>query len=149
MQLVARIFNQGTLKLLAALAIPTSIGWFFYSSQQQAKIEWENYQKEQKEHPTVKSAVVNNYGLKEVDDGNSIRWQLTAKTGTMTNTQDVVLEGVKVVYYDAQTHAMKMSLQAPYGTANQATRFVKLRGDKGQRIVAEGQGGKSRFECSN
>jgi hypothetical protein len=42
---------------------------------------------------------------------------------------------------------MKMRMIAPYGTANQTTKFVKLKGDKGQPVVAEGDGGKSKFEC--
>ena len=149
MELAYRIINHGSIKVLAALAIPAFIAWFFVYSQQQANLEVDKYRQEQKVHPTAANVIINNYGLKEIDDSNHIRWQLTAKTGTMAgNNQDVILEGVKMDYFDPQTHAIKMALTAPYGTANQVTRFVKLKSEKGQKVLAEGAGGKSKFECA-
>jgi hypothetical protein len=141
------VINRGALKLIAALAVPASIGWFFYYANQQANMEVEQFKKEQKDNPIAERVEIKNYGLKEVDDSNQILWQLIAKTGSVDpNGHDVSLEDVKVEYFDKLTHALKMRLTAPIGQANQQTRAVKLFGKDNIYVVAEG-GNQSRFQC--
>lgn len=133
------------LKVVGALSIPAGIGWFFWYSQEQANIEVENYKKEQKSAPTTDTVVVNNYQLKEVDDLNHIRWQLVSEKGRLApNNKDVVLDKVKVEYFDGPN--VKMRIYAPKGEANQETRFVKLMSQDKERVRCEGDGGKSKFE---
>jgi len=139
--------NRGALKLFAALAIPASIAWFFYYANDQANIEVAKFKEEQKDKKIVDRVEIKNYGLKEVDDSNQIRWQLVAKTGSVDpNGHDVSLEDVKVEYFDKVTRALKMRLTAPIGKANQQTRAVKLFGNDNTYVVAEG-GNQSRFQC--
>ncbi len=147
MSVVAQVFNRGVLKLLLALAIPASIAWFFLYSQQQADKQISDYKKEQKANPTTDRVIIKDYGLKEVDDSNHIRWQLLAAAGVVSpDNQNVTLEDVKVEYYDSATKALKMRLIAPTGTANQSTRYVKLTAPDGKYVIAEGEGGKSKFQ---
>ena len=139
MSAISMIFNRNALKLVAALAIPSSIAYFFYFSQQQANRELEQYKKEQATHATSEELVVNDYEMKEVDDSNRLRWLLKSHEGKlMPNGQDVELKGVKVEYYDPTTKALKMSITAPLGVANQTTKYVKLNADKTGRVIADG-----------
>lgn len=148
MSLVETVFNRNFFKLALALAIPTSIAYFFYYSQKQADVEIKNYMHEQHEHPTASQLNIENYGMKEVDDGNHVRWQLTSKLGTlMPNGQDVRLTDVTVEYFDSTTKALKMRLCAPLGEANQSTKFVRLLAQDRQKVLALGEGGKSKFEA--
>lgn len=148
MSFASLVFRKSTIKLFVALAIPASIAWFFWYSQQQADYEVKQYQKEQKENPTSEKLTIKNYAMKEIDDLNRIRWQLTAAEGNlMPNGKDVQLDDVKVEYYDATTRELKMRLLAPFGTANQETKYVKLESKDGKPVVADGQGGKSKFTC--
>lgn len=133
-------------KLVAALSIPAGIGYFFYYSQQQAVIEVEQYQKEQKERPTIEGIVINNYQLKEVDDFNHIRWRLSSARGHLApNNKDVTLDNVTVEYYDGPN--VKMRISAPKGEANQETRYVKLVKDSKIRVHCETDAGKNKFEA--
>jgi hypothetical protein len=142
------VLNRSVWKLIVALAIPGGIAWFFFYSQQQANMEVEKYKAEQKAHPMSEELVIKNYAMKEIDDANRIRWQLMADTGKLkSNGKDVELTNVKVEYYDANTRELKMRLSAPFGSADQQTKYVKLQARKGERVVAEGQGGKSKFNA--
>lgn len=139
-----RNWLKGVIKFVVALAIPAGIAWFFIQSQEKARIEVENYEKEQKLNPTVESVVIKDYELKEIDDFNHIKWHLTAKEGKMApNNKDVFLDSVVVEYYDGPN--VKMKIVAPTGTANQDTKYVKLTAGSGRRVEAEGDGGKSKF----
>ncbi|MBY0545906.1 MAG: LPS export ABC transporter periplasmic protein LptC [Candidatus Obscuribacterales bacterium] len=134
------------LKFVGALSIPIGIGWFFMYSQEQANIEVANYKAEQKANPTADSVVVDNYQLKEVDDMNHIKWQLSSEKGRLApNNKDVILDKVKVEYFDGPN--VKMRIYAPKGTANQETRYVKLMSENKVRVQCEGDGGKSKFEA--
>ncbi len=145
--LFRKIFNKGTLKFFAALSIPGSLIYFWYYSTEQARIEMESYKKEQKENPLQDQVTIDNYELKEVDDGNHVRWQLVAVKGTMHSaTKDVNLENVQVEYFDGPK--LKMRLRAPIGLANESTRKVRLDCDKQARVIAEGEEGKGRMEAS-
>ncbi|MBY0356572.1 MAG: LPS export ABC transporter periplasmic protein LptC [Candidatus Obscuribacterales bacterium] len=138
---------RNAVKLVAALSIPAGIVWFFIYSQEQARIEVENYQKEQKANPTSEGMVVNDYQLKEVDDYNHVRWQLVAKKGSMApNNRDVLLDSVIVEYFDGPN--VKMRISAPKGEANQETRYVKLISADNKKVETMGDGGKSKFEAS-
>ncbi len=133
-------------KFVGALSIPAVIAWFFYYSQQQANIEVQNYQKEQKENPTLEGIVVNNYQLKELDDFNHIRWQLTSAKGKLApNNKDVSLDKVTVEYFDGPN--VKMRITAPKGIANQETRYVKLMCQNKDRVHCETDAGKSQFDA--
>jgi hypothetical protein len=150
MSLFSFLLTRQFWKWMLALAIPGSIAYFFWYSHQQANLEFDKWQVEQKEHPISNSVVIKDYSMKEVDDSNKVRWQLIADTGTLSpNGKDVDLTNVKVEYFDAKSHDLKMRMQAPIGHANQDTKFVKLNCDKKTRVVADGGGfKKSHFECS-
>jgi hypothetical protein len=143
------VVNKSLWKFALALAIPGSIAWFFFYSQQQANLEVEKYQAEQKKNPVSEQLVINNYSMKEIDDLNHLRWQLVASIGVLKeNGKDVELTNVKVEYFDPLTKELKMRLTAPYGTADQQTKYVKMMTrKKGEVVTAEGQGGKSKFTC--
>src|SRR6185437_1048235 len=146
MSLTEMVFNRSTIKLVVALSIPSSIGFFFWYSAQEANREILETQKMVKNNPTSDNIVIKDYTMKEVDDSNHVRWLLSAKTGTIiANGQDVALTGVDVTYFDPTTKEQKMRLSAPSGSANQATKFVKLKGNKSGKVMAVGEGGKSKF----
>ncbi len=146
--LLGGVFGKGTVKLLLALSIPAGIGWVWWASQDMANKEIEEYKTEQKANPASERVTVENYELKEVDDSNQIRWQLTAKEGIADQgSQVVTLKDVKVSYFDPKTHELKMSLAAPSGEAHEQDRYVKLTGNDGGKVIAEGQGGKARLEA--
>ncbi|HNB21505.1 MAG TPA: LPS export ABC transporter periplasmic protein LptC [Candidatus Melainabacteria bacterium] len=147
MSILGKIFSKNTLKFVAALSIPAGLSYFWYYSNEQARIEMESYKKEQKENPTQDRVAIDNYQLKEVDDNNNVRWHLAAKTGTMvTATKDVNLTEVVIEYY--KDNKIKMRLTAPSGVANEATRKVSLDSNKVARVIAEGEPGKGRMESS-
>lgn len=140
------VFNKNVLKLLAALSIPAGIAWLFFYSQHLAEIEVDSYKKEQKLNPVNEKTIIENYAMKEIDDLNRIRWQLVAKKGTvMPNNKDIELVEVNVEYYDPATRELKMRLIAPFGEANQQTKYVKLQSRDGKKVIAEGQGGKAKL----
>lgn len=144
--IVEKIFSANTLKFLAALSIPCGLAYFWYYSNEQARIEVESYQKEMKENPLSDQVEVKNYQLKEVDDANQVRWQLLADKGTMQPTsKEVLLTKIRVDYFDGKI--LKMRLTAPLGMANESTRKIRLDAEKGERVVAEGEGGKSRMSA--
>ncbi len=139
--IIKKIFNKGTFKFIAALSIPACFVYFWYYSKDQARLEMASYDKEQKENPLQDLVRIENYVLKEVDDSNSVRWQLVAKSGIMhPDTKDVDLEQVLVEYFDGPV--LKMRLKAPIGLANENTRKIKLDADKVARVIAEGGEGK-------
>lgn len=145
--ILSKVFSKGTLKLIAALAIPAGLIYFWMYSNEQAKVEMESYDKEQKANPLQDTVRIENYVLKEVDDSNRIRWQLQAKAGIMHPvSKDVDLEQVLVEYFDGPT--LKMRLKAPKGIANETTRMVKLDCDKKDRVIAEGETGKGSMTAS-
>ena len=137
----------GILKLLLALAIPAGIGYLWIYSQQTAEQQVKEFQQNQKEHPDQKETTIDNYQLKEVDDNNEVKWQLVAKQGIMVPTsKDVKLAVVKVEYFDGKK--LKMRLSAPQGLTNETTHLVTLDCDHKDRVVCEGEEGKSRLEAS-
>ncbi|MBA3859765.1 MAG: hypothetical protein C0507_22895 [Cyanobacteria bacterium PR.3.49] len=145
--ILGKIFSKNTLKFIAALSIPGLLIYFWYYSKEQARIEMESYQQEQKANPLQDRVTIDNYQLKEVDDSNQVRWQLVAKSGTMNSgTKDVNLEDVMVEYFDGKK--LKMRLKAPVGLANESTRKVRLDADKDSRVVAEGEEGKGTMTAS-
>jgi len=137
----------GILKLILALSIPAVlIGGFIYS-QNQANKEVAEYKKFQKEHPPTEKITIDNYQLKEVDDNNKPRWQLTAKRGTMApDSKDVDLHEVLVQYFDEGK--VKMSLSAPSGIANESTKLVQLLAKDGKPVLARGEDGKAQMNAS-
>lgn len=143
-----KIFNMSTLKLVAALAIPGFIIWFFVDSQNQANKAVEEFQHEQRDLPHEDKVVIKNYAIKEVDDNNSVRWQLCAKSGeALPDSKEVHLDDVQVEYFDVATKTLKLKLTAPIGSADEASHVVKLVGGKGREVIAEAEGGKNRFQC--
>lgn len=93
------------------------------------------------------NVVIQNYELKEVDDSNKIKWILAAKKGIMeADTKDVNLTGVHMNYFDGDV--VKMKVVAPVGVANDKTHKVLLNSDAKEKVVAEGEAGKSRLETS-
>lgn len=146
MSIVSVVFSRRTLKLIVALAIPAFFFWVFVYSQQQANIEVKKYKEEQTANPTTEKVTIKNYILKEVDDQNRIRWQLTASSGVAEpGNQQVALTGVRVVYFDGPV--MKMCLTAPKGDANESTRNVTLIGNDKEPVSALGEEGKAKLEA--
>lgn len=140
------VLNRNTAKLVGALAVPLLIAYAFWYSKQEAEREWSHWKTDQLNNPTTQQPVIKDYTMKEIDGENHLRWQLKAREGTiMPNGQDVNLSYVTVEYFDSATKALKMRLDAPAGTANATTKYVKLQGDGKQRVHAEGEGGKSKF----
>lgn len=145
--ILGKIFSKNTLKFIAALSIPGLLIYFWYYSKEQARIEMESYQQEQKANPLQDRVSIDNYQLKEVDDSNQVRWQLVAKSGTMnSSTKDVNLVDVMVEYFDGKK--LKMRLKAPVGLANESTRKVRLDANKDSQVVAEGEEGKGTMTAS-
>jgi hypothetical protein len=141
------VINRSVVKLVVALSIPLGMTWLFIYAQQLANTEVKDFKKIQAVNPTADRVTISNYEMKEVDDKNDLRWQLVAKSGSLDpTTQNVALKDVKVKYFkDGQ---ISMFLQAPLGEANESTRFVKLTGIEGQKVIAEGDGGKNKLIAS-
>lgn len=148
MSLVQKVFNLQTLKLVGALAIPSGLIWLFIHSQNAANKAVQEYNEDKVKNPSAENVTINNYQLKEVDDGNHIRWHLSAKTGTVgTSNHDVSLTDVNVEYYDGPN--IKMRLAAPIGDANENTKQVVLSGAQGRPVIAEGGlDGKAHLEAA-
>ena len=123
------------------------MGFWFYSVHESHRIIDES-NLEMKEHPLTQQTTVDNYELKEIDDGNNLKWQLVAKRGVMTSdgSKDVLLHHVQLKYFDGKI--VKMLITAPYGVANENTHIVKLRSDPNQRVVAENGINHGRLEAS-
>lgn len=145
--MLAAFFKSDLFKLFLALGILGSIVGLLYYAQYQAKVEEEAFEKEKKAHPMSNNVSIDNYELKEVDDSNKIRWILAAKRGIMeADTKDVNLTGVQMNYFDGDV--VKMKVVAPVGVANDKTHKVLLNSDAKEKVVAEGEAGKSRLETS-
>ena len=137
---------KSTVKFVVALAIPIGLVMAFRSAQESADKAVEDTRKAIKDNPNSVGMVVKDYELKEIDDSNTVRWALTANEGRMApNNKDVALDRVNVRYYDGPE--VKMSIKAPHGDANAETKYVKMISQKGERVTAEGDGGKSKFEA--
>ncbi|HEY9677085.1 MAG TPA: LPS export ABC transporter periplasmic protein LptC [Drouetiella sp.] len=138
---------QGFLKFVLALAVPGMLIYFWISAQKMADVEVDKFTKDKAEHPDQSNTTVKNYELKEVNDANEMKWHLRASEGVMQNeTKDVQLKDVSVEYYNDKKIKMKMS--APKGMANETTRLVNLGGDDKNRVICEGDEGKSRMEAN-
>lgn len=145
--MLGAFFRSEWFKLVLALSILGGIVGLLYYAQYQAKIEEAEYEAQKKLHPTSDNVIIDNYELKEVDDSNKVRWLLAAKKGVMVpDTKDVNLTGVNMEYYDGDV--VKMKVVAPIGVANEKTRKVSLKSDATQKVLAEGEAGKSRLETS-
>lgn len=132
-------------KLILALSILGGIVGLLYYAQWSATIEEKNFKAQRDANPTASNIAFTNYELKEVDDANHVRWILNAKTGTLIkDTKDVNLSGISMKFLDGD--AVKMMISAPVGRANTETRHVELSSGQGQRVIAEGEEGKSRME---
>ncbi|MFA6210129.1 MAG: LPS export ABC transporter periplasmic protein LptC [Candidatus Obscuribacterales bacterium] len=132
-------------KLVLALSILGGIVGLLYYAQWSATIEEKKFKEQRDANPTASNIAFTNYELKEVDDANHVRWILNAKTGTLIkDTKDVNLSGISMKFLDGD--AVKMQISAPVGRANTETRHVELSSGQGQRVIAEGEEGKSRME---
>jgi hypothetical protein len=132
------------LKLAVGLAIPAGFLWLFISAQKQADVEVKNYHEFQKTHPPAEKITLDNYELKEIDDGNHLKWHLEAKQGTMEPaSKDVDLKEVKVKYFDGTK--VKMSLCAPSGVANETTHMVLLTSSPKELVECEGTEGSAKL----
>src|SRR5262249_1327047 len=111
------------IKLAGALAIPLSIAWIFWFSQETAKKEIAEVNARFRERPGAKHTVIDNYTMYEMDEKNPRHWQLKAKSGEVIDNNQVRLVDVKMEYYDG--NAIKMSLAAPKGEADAGSKYVK------------------------
>lgn len=136
---------RSTLKFVVAISIPLGIVWAFLAAKNAADKQYETEIQVMKSKPTSQGTVVNDYELKEVDDNNTIRWQLVANRGSTKDNKSVEVEGVKVKYFDGPN--VKMLVSAPLGKVDSDTRFVKLMSSKSSKVRGEGDGGKSLFEA--
>ncbi len=142
-----KMFNQNSMKLILALAIPTGLISFWLYAQHEAKVDVDQYKEEQKEHPNSNKIQVENYELKEIDDNNTLKWRLMAMHGESDpETKDVDLTEVNVDYFDGKK--IKMRLSAPTGLANEATKKVELRSTSARRVTCEGEEGKSELAAN-
>jgi hypothetical protein len=142
------IHNQifkNTVKFLVAISIPVGIVWAFIAAKTAADKQYESEIIAMKAKPTGEGTVVKDYELKEVDDNNTIRWQLVATKGSTVDNKHVSVEGVKIKYFDGPN--VKMLVSAPIGNVDGETRFVKLMSQNGHRVHGEGEGGKSVFDA--
>lgn len=132
-------------KLVLALSILGGIVGLLYYAQWSATIEEAKFKAQREANPTASNIAFTNYELKEVDDANKVRWILNAKTGTLIkDSKDVNLSGISMKFLDGDQ--VKMLISAPVGRANTETRRVELCSGQGQRVVAEGEAGKSRMD---
>jgi lipopolysaccharide-assembly LptC-related protein len=130
--------------MLVALSIPVGIALLFWWAQKTADQQIAETQTTLSKTESKDVITLDDYRLKEVDDSNRIRWQLVAKKGIVDQgTQIVTLRDVQVEYYDGDK--IKMRLVSPVGEANQQTKYVKLSGEKGRRVEAEGEDGKAKM----
>ncbi len=137
---------RGFLKFVFALSIPCGLVWLVYYAQTEATKQSQEYDQQQKERPMADKITIDNYLLKEVDEQNQVKWQLTAKTGVLEpSNKDVNLTDIKVEYFNGKV--LKMRVVAPIGTANEVTHNVQLLSKEKGRVVCEGDEGKSRLEA--
>lgn len=137
---------KSVVKLVLALTIPTVIGSFWYYSQKQANLEVENYNKDQKDHPTTDRTTVKNYKLQEVSDDNELKWQLFAKEGVvMSENHDVLLQKVSIQYFDGKN--IKMEINAPVGKTNEDSRDVILNSTDKQKVEVLSESGKTKLSA--
>ncbi len=139
---------KGTVKFLGAIAIPIGIVWAFLWAQHNADEQYRVETKAMKDHPTSQGTQVKDYEFKEVDDTNTVKWQLVAKTGKASSDNKLVdVEDVTMRFFDGPN--VKMSVTAPIGNVNADTRDVNLNSKNGHRVKGEGDGGKSKFEAES
>lgn len=136
---------RNTVKFLGAISIPLAIVGAFMAAKNAADKQYESEIDVMKAKPTGEGTVVKDYELKEVDDNNTIRWQLVANKGATTDNKNIAVEGVKIKYFDGPN--VKMLVSAPVGNVDGETRFVKLMSKDGHRVHGEGDGGKSVFDA--
>lgn len=137
---------RNTVRFLAAISIPAGIVFAFIWAKENADKQYIEEKAAIQAHPTAEGAIVTDYELKEVDDNNTIRWQLIAKHGkTSSDNKKVDVDGVSIKYFDGPN--VKMTVNAPIGKVDADTRFVKLMSQNGHRVKGEGDGGKSTFEA--
>lgn len=136
---------KNTVKFLAAISIPVGLIWAFQAAKKGADEGYEQHIKTMNEHPTTEGTVTTDFQLKEVDDNNTLRWQLVAKKGSTLDNKKVDIEDVNVKYFDGPN--VKMLISAPVGRVDSQTRFVNLTSAKGHRVRGEGDNGKSVFEA--
>lgn len=135
---------RNTFKFVAALSIPVGLIWFYNHSKTEAERQFAETHKIITEDKTADLIKIDNYELKEVDDNNHVRWELLADSGSTADRKKYEVRNIKVKYYDGPN--VKMEISAPIGKVDEETRFVTLTSDKGHRVRAEGEGGKSLFE---
>lgn len=132
-------------KLVLALSILGGIVGLLYYAQWSATIEEKNFKAQRDANPTASNIAFTNYELKEVDDANNVRWILSAQTGTLIkDSKDVSLTNISMKFLDGAN--VKMMITAPLGKANTDTHRVELASGPGQRVIAEGEAGKSRMD---
>ncbi len=137
---------KSSIKFIGAISIPVGLVWGFMAAQKQAEIDYNDHINQTKAHPTTSGTNVTDYELKEVDDTNTVKWQLVAKHGKSTEDNKTIdVEGVTMKFFDGPN--VKMSVTAPLGNVNADTRYVKLSSSKGQRVKGDGDSGKSTFEA--
>ena len=136
---------RNTVKFVGAVSIPAALIWGFLAAKQGADKEYESETKKMRERPTSQGTVTTDFQLKEVDDNNTLRWQLVAKKGKTADNKTVDVEDVNVKYFDGPN--VKMLISAPIGRVESQTRYVKMMSAKGHRVRGEGDNGKSVFEA--
>jgi hypothetical protein len=141
MQIPGISFIRQHLKVTIALSIPVVIAACFLYAQHTANQEIDALRKEYKQRPSSQHIVINHYTMYEMDDKNPRHWSLVASKGEMLGNDQVLLTNIKMEYYDQNT--VKMSITAPEGDANAATKYVVLKGGKNNRVDALGAGGKA------
>ncbi len=139
--MLAQVFNRNVSKFVGAISIPTVIMIFWFYAVHEANLQVKEFNKAQKIRPNTDQTVISHYELKEVDDSNQVRWQLSANEGVMEPvSHDVNLTEVHVDYMDGKI--IKMRLSAPMGHTNEDTRLVKLSGSGNKLVEATGEEGK-------
>ena len=136
---------RNTFKFVAALSIPVGLMSFYYHSKTQADRDWIETHKIIAANKTADQIRIENYELKEVDDNNQVRWELSAKSASTSDRKKYEIKSIQVKYYDGAN--VKMFMSAPFGKVDEASRFVTLTSDKSHRVRGEGEGGKSVFEA--
>lgn len=145
--MLAQVFNRNVSKFVGAISIPTVIMIFWFYAVHEANLQVEDFNKAQKIRPNTDQTVISHYELKEVDDSNQVRWQLSANEGVMEPvSHDVNLTEVRVDYMDGKI--IKMRLSAPLGHTNEDTRLVKLSGSGNKLVEATGEEGKVKLTSS-
>ncbi len=140
------LFRSEYFKLFLALGILGTLAGLMFYAQYQADKEEKEYQANRAQNPTAERVSVDNYELKEVDDSNRLRWKLSAKSGIFEKDKKIHLTDICMQYFDGEK--VKMKVIAPTGLANETNRQVELTSSDKQKVVAEGEEGKSRLETS-